>query len=63
LAELQTANDIFQKIKKQWKENDFEAGEIEFSTEEKSFLLKLLRERKWTAFDAEFVFGLIKSLE
>jgi len=63
ISELSTANDIFQKIKKQWKDNDFVDGEIGFTTEEKVFILKLVKDRKWTAIDAEFIFSIIKTLE
>jgi hypothetical protein len=63
LSELKAASDIFVKLKALWVKDNFIAGEIDFSTEEKVVILRLIKERKWTATDSEHVFAIIKTLE
>lgn len=56
LDQMEAGISINKKLKATVKEDKFTEGEIEFSTEEKALLLKLI-ERKWGVDDAEVYFS------
>ena len=58
LSELTIASDIFKELKKLVVNDLFEDGEVELTSEQKVFIIKLIDDRNWTVNDAEEVFNL-----
>ena len=63
INELQTAMDVFNEMKKLVKEDKFTDWDITFSTEQKTFILKLMEDRKFNVIDAEAVFSLKEKIQ
>lgn len=63
LSELIIANDIYKKMKECSKDEQFIDGKVDFTSEEKVFISKLINQRNWALADAEQVFELQKLLK
>ncbi len=62
VTQLPLVLEIRKKILEGAKENELQEGEIEFSTEEKAFLIKRLT-REWGVQDGSYVLEIIESLK
>jgi len=58
LSDLTIASAIFQEIKKNINGEVFVDGNVELTSEQKVFLVKLIDARTWTVNDAEAIFQL-----
>lgn len=58
LSELSTASDIYEKLMKNVKDNNFVDGNVDLTSEQNVFISKLLDERSWSVLDASHVFAL-----
>lgn len=58
LGQLSTAHDIFKEIWKNVEWENFIDGEVDFSSEQKVFITRLIDERNWSVVEAESIFKL-----